>query len=113
MDPGLYSLSIYSKTNTLDRQINSNEIHLEVLDIEEEELIVFKNKSELVNLATINNGTYYEFNNYIELLSKLKNTDSMVLNKFEFSIRSIHKLLFIVIFLIIIEWIYRKNYGML
>ena len=78
-----------------------------------EDFSIYLNSKSLTTFAKRNKGNYYDFKDYKMLLDNLKFSLVKVLNKFEISTLSYYKLWFIVIFLLITEWIIRKRKGLL
>ena len=110
---GEYSLFLSSSSFNKENLQVSNNSNFFIADASIEDLSIYLNLKSLITFAERNKGNYYDFKDFKLLFDNLSFSLVKVLNKFEISVLTYYKLWFIVIFLLITEWIIRKRKGLL
>ena len=67
----------------------------------------------LKNIAYNSNGKYYKIDNMDSLIQFYDRESYFKLNKFRFNMFYFHSFWFLIIFALIVEWIIRRNKGLL
>ena len=90
---------------------NSLEITVNKKDLEEQNIRL--NSSLLKKISQKNNGTYYSYDSLDNYLENIKNTGNFITRFSENKFFNFQGFWLIIIILLFVEWIIRKNKGML
>ena len=93
--------------------IQSNQINITFTDLDAEIKNIGLNKEILENIALNYNGGYYELEELNDHIDSIKSDTSSELKLREILIFNFQSFWFVIILFLIVEWIFRKNKGLL